>query len=134
MSQIEGVFGVHDTINTNDCEDREYLEWLRNNNLTKFYEPLKEYLGIDSFESCFNLDVTDIPRICQNIPNDVKKQLNISFKDEMILKKALKRIIQDYQQAQPRAQPAQPTQQQLLLRNLTDDEKNISNRNNKRWP
>ena len=119
MSQIEGAV-LQDTVNFLDCDDREYADWLQENNLTKFYVPLKEYLGIDSIESCCNLDAADIPRVCQNIPNDVKLQYGILFKDEMMLKKHLKMLISKRLVSQQEQQP-QPLRDRIV-RNLTEEE------------
>ena len=119
MAQVEGVVGIVDTINANDCEDPDYIAWLQEHDLEKFYRPLKEYVGIDSLDSCCDLDVSDLPRICQSIPHNVKLQFNISFKDEMALKKQLKLILQKSQQPpHVRQQP----QQHLIVRNLTQQE------------
>ena len=91
MSQVEGF--VDDTFAINECEDNEYINWLKMHNLTKFYVPMKECLAIDCIESCKDLEMDDIPRICQNIPDCMKKQHQIAFKDEVILKKQLKVLI-----------------------------------------
>ena len=102
MSQLEGVVDPTGGLNVKDCEDPQFVDWLQKNKLIKFYIPLTEYLGIDSIESCLDLDAGDIPRICQNIPNDVKQQYNIMFKDEVLLKKQLKLLIRNQNQAKQR--------------------------------
>ena len=96
MAQIEGSTCHEDAFLVSDCEDPKYMKWLQTNKLIKFYTPLKECLGIDSIDSCTDLDISDIPRVCQNIPNDTKMKFGITFKDELLLKKHLKLLIRKH--------------------------------------
>lgn len=127
MTQVEGSNGINleDTLVFPDCDDPQYIEWLKTNQLTKFYIPLKDCLGIDSIEACKDVDTADIPRICQNIPNNIKQEHNITFKDEVTLKKQLKLLIRQRDTESPRQQKQeapQSKQKQKMLRKLTDAE------------
>ena len=119
MHQIEGSAVLQDTNTQVDCDDGEYVAWLQKHNLTKFFVPLKEYLGIDSIASCAVLDVVDIPRICQNILHDVKLQYGISLKDEVTFKKQLKMLVEKEAHAQ---QQSQSVRSDRIVRNLSEQE------------
>jgi len=89
MAQVEGVVS-----STGDDDVDEFGAWLESKQLAKFRIPLKQYVGIDSLHACELLVKSEIPQICELIPQQILANFGITLKDKLELKVQLSQLIQ----------------------------------------